>query len=308
MPANATSNLLIRLWQYQLERFPILLNGLVIGVMTFATLIYSRASRGVALQLETGLFIAVFYMAFSTFFLLRIADEFKDAAHDRQFRTYLPVPRGLISLQALGYLGFLLLVGQLLFLALVVPGLWPFYLLLASWWVLMRYEFFAGEWLKRHPFWYVLSHMCIVPLILLFISAADWFLEKAAFPAGLWLFLGISFLGGLQIEIGRKLRGPDDEEPGVDSYTRQLGFRPAIFLWMGLLVVTLLSCLWAGRSIGRFYESLYTLIPGWLVLMALGMLFLKRPTTKKSKYLEYGSAFWVLLQYVALGVLPYFLG
>ena len=48
-------------------------------------------------------------MAFATAFLfflqLRIADEFKDFEEDSRYRPYRPVPRGLVRLRELGWLG-----------------------------------------------------------------------------------------------------------------------------------------------------------------------------------------------------------
>ena len=97
---------------------------------------------------------------------------------------------------------------------------------------LMTREFFVAEWLKARPFTYLWSHMLIVPLIDLYATACDWLPAGVAPPAGLGWFLAASFFNGIVVEIGRKLRAPADEEPGVETYSAAVG--PAARRWPSL--------------------------------------------------------------------------
>ena len=43
-------------------------------------------------------------------------------------------------------------------------------------------------------------------------------------PPALGWFLAVTFLNGLVVEVGRKMRAPSDEEPGVETYTAGQSF------------------------------------------------------------------------------------
>jgi hypothetical protein len=59
-----------------------------------------------------------------------------------------------------------------------------------------------AHWLKARPFLYLVSHMLIMPLIDLFVTATEWLTRAGSPPAGLWLFLLLSFANGCVLEIG----------------------------------------------------------------------------------------------------------
>ena len=68
----------------------------------------------------------------------------------------------------------------------------------------MTREFFVPEWLRAHPALYLVSHMVILPLILLYGSTVDWLTAGAAPPRGLIVFLAATYACGLVLELGRK--------------------------------------------------------------------------------------------------------
>jgi 4-hydroxybenzoate polyprenyltransferase len=63
----------------------------------------------------------------------------------------------------------------------------------------------------------------------------------AAPHAGLAWFLIVSFFNGVVIEVGRKIRAPQDEEVGVETYTALWGRPQAIMAWLGALLLTAIS-------------------------------------------------------------------
>ena len=144
---------------------------------------------------------AALLVAFVTsllFFLqLRIADEFKDFEDDARYRPYRPVPRGLVTLRELAWVG----VGAAASSSRsrsgwsrrspgcsCSPGLYL---------ALMTREFFAARWLKRHPVVYMASHMLILPLVDLYATACDWWVAGLREPPpGLYWFLVVSYLNG----------------------------------------------------------------------------------------------------------------
>ena len=250
-----------RWWIYQQERFPIFKHGLLIVVFSGAAVGYAARLSGQELSLIT---VATAFISTFCFFLqMRIADEFKDFEEDALYRPYRPVPRGLVSRKELGWIGVFsggLQLGLALWLEPKLVGL-----LLGVWayFGLMCKEFFVRPWLKARPVAYVLSHMVIVPLISLYAIACH------ALPVGsldltqLWPFLLTCFSNGLVIELGRKIRLPLAEEPGVETYSALWGLKPAIWLWM---VTVGLSALLAGLAAAQI-QALTIVIPSLTGLM-----------------------------------------
>ena len=293
-----------RWWVYQRERFPVLGHGALIAAFSSSALCYSALLRGQTfLSGVLPLFVA-FGTCFLFFLQLRIADEFKDFEEDLRYRPYRPVQRGLVSRRELGVLGVGAAVVQL-GLALWLD--WRLALILAVVWVylaLMSKEFFVGEWLKRRPILYMVSHMAIVPQVDFYATACDWLPTTGQAPAALPWFLAVSYFNGLVIEMGRKIRGPKEEEEGVNTYSALWGRRNAVFAWYGAMLVTAALAVGAAWQIG-WAVPLSIVLGVLLVLVAvIAGLFLRRPDGAGGKRIEAASGVWTLLLYLNLGVVP----
>lgn len=298
--------MLSRWWIYQQERFPIFKNGLLIAVFSSSAVSYSALLRGEKLATTVSMLVA-FNSVFLFFLQLRIADEFKDFEDDAQYRPYRPVPRGLVSLRELGNLGICTGIIQLGLALWLVPKL---VLLLGFVWLyfgLMCREFFAHHWLKAHPLAYMGSHMVIVPLINFYATACDWAVANARPPVGIAWFLLASFFNGIVIEIGRKIRAPEGEEFGVETYSALWGRRNAVLAWLLAMALTAIAALLAASQLKL--ATLVSWLLGIVLMVAAGSswLFLRRPQLKKAKLIEAISALWTLTVYLCLGILPLFL-
>lgn len=293
-----------RLWLYQLERFNIFQNGTLITVFAFSAVAYSRLSRGEESFIHWQDFLPGLYVVFTTFFLLRILDEHKDADNDKKHRAYLPVPRGLISLKELKVLGWTLFFSQWLVIAMFQPSLWWIYAICILYLVLMTVEFFVPNWLRTRPIWYMWSHMLIIPLVDLYSSGLDWQLSGAGFHPSLWIFLAVSFFNGTVLEVGRKIRIPEHEEEGILSFSKTLGVRRATWFWVFLLSVTFGLAYWAiiAANLGLTSQVLLILFYGMTTIPAF--LFIRKPQQKLEKYIEVSSGLWTLFMYLILGGIP----
>src|SRR4051812_33549216 len=246
----AKPSLFSRWWIYQRERFPVIAHGVLIAAFSSSAVSYSALLRGQRPRLAS---IGVAFVTCFLFFLqLRIADEFKDFEEDSRWRPYRPVPRGLIKLRELGVMFGMAAVIQL-GLALLLD--WR----LAGWlglvWVylaLMSKEFFVRDWLKSRPFTYMWTHMLIMPQIDFYATATDRISTTSGPPRGVMLFLWVSFFNGMVIEIGRKIRAPQDEEQGVDTYSRIWGRTGAIAAWLVAILLTAAFALMAAWRIHSF--------------------------------------------------------
>jgi 4-hydroxybenzoate polyprenyltransferase len=292
-----------RFLMYQKERFPLLANGIFLTAFAFSAISYSRICRGETGFVDWKLFVAAAVTTLSFFFLLRIADEFKDREIDAEHRPYLPVPRGLISFQELKWLGWAAFAVQILVNLFLTPQMFSWLLVPQVFLVLMMFNFFAPDWLNRHWVAYVLSHMFFFPAIDMYSSAMDWYLEgPGQAPFGMAFFFAVSYINGLVWEVGRKIRTPENEE--FNSYTKMYGMRKAVWIWMGIITLAFAMAVAAAT-----YANLGWLGAGVLLViygssLVYGILFLRKPTVKLSKLIELASGGWGLLMYLTLGALP----
>jgi 4-hydroxybenzoate polyprenyltransferase len=290
---------------YQRERFPLLAHAPLVAAFSASAVCYSRLVRG-----EPGLpaarTLAVAFVTALLFFLqLRISDEFKDFDDDSRFRPYRPVPRGLVTLRELGWIGVGAAIVQLGLAVWLDP--WLVWLLVLAWsyLALMSREFFVPSWLKARPAAYLTSHMVIIPLIDLYATACDWRLAGHSLPpVGLYWFLIVSYFNGIVVELGRKIRAPEDEEPGVETYSAVWGRTTAAMLWIGAVVVTALAARQAAVRIRFEWPVLAILLVlvGGCVIGAVR--YLRRPLPGAGKTIELVSGIWTLLMYLSLGALP----
>jgi 4-hydroxybenzoate polyprenyltransferase len=300
MPANPFQ----RWWVYQRERFPVVAHGALIAAFSSSALAFSALLRGQTAPPGVVPFLVAFGTCFLFFLQLRIADEFKDFEEDLRYRPYRPVQRGLVSLRELGVLGVAAAAVQLGLALWLYPSLALVLAVVWAYLALMSKEFFVGDWLKRRPILYMVSHMAIVPQVDFYATACDWMPLGGRPPAGLPWFLAVSYFNGLVIEMGRKIRGPKEEEEGVATYSALWGRRNAVLAWYGAMLVTAALAVAAAWQVG--WAVPLAVVLGVLLLLAAAVagLFLRRPDGPGGKRIEAASGVWTLLLYLNLGVVP----
>lgn len=293
-----------RWWQYQRERFPVLTHGMLIAVFSYSALSISTLLRGHVVLPDASVGLAAFMSALIVFLHLRIADEFKDHGDDVRFRPHLPVPRGLVTLRELGWLAVIGACVQLALALSVKPELALVLMVVWLWLALMSKEFFVSEWLKARPLAYMASHMMIMPLIALYVSAFDWLRAGEAPPAGLAWFLAVCFFGGVVLEVGRKIRAPEEERPGVGTYSVAWGRRNATLVWFGAMVLASACALPVAHRIAFFgpMAAVMAVLVAGAFIVAVG--FLTKPNPARAKLVEHASGVGILFLYMVLGPAP----
>ena len=301
---NNKSSFLKRLYIYQKERFPFVGYIILIGVFTFSAASYSRICRGEVGFIDWKNYLIGVITTFSLFFLVRIFDEFKDKEDDAKYRKYLPVPRGLISLKELSAIGVAVASVQLFVILFFQQEMIVLYGVVMIYLLLMRVEFFVPKWLKNNQLIYVVSHMIIIPLIDVYASGLDWFLEGADAPFGLLFFFAVSFMNGIVLEFGRKIKPPESEEEGVLSYTKYFGTKKAVWVWISVLSATLFLSLVTSYYASYGLIAYYFFGSVFLVCLVPSFLFLRSPGSKSAKYIEHASSLWTVFMYLGLGGIP----
>jgi 4-hydroxybenzoate polyprenyltransferase len=294
-----------RWWTYQAERFPLMGHGPLIAAFSFCAVAYSSVLRGGGWPSIDSALVA-FISCLIFFVQLRIADEFKDIEEDTLYRPYRPVPRGLITLRELA---IVFAIGAAVQLGLALWLDWRLIIVLAVVWMYlaaMSREFFVRDYLKRRPLLYLISHMAIMPLIDFYATSSDWLVHTARIPNGLAWFLAASFFNGMVIEIGRKIRSPDDEEHGVQTYSFLWGQSVAVASWWLAAALAMLSTIAAAAQVSTAAPVAGIMLALGAILAWTGVDFLRRPTAGKGKRIEWMSGIWTIGLYLSLGLVPLF--
>jgi 4-hydroxybenzoate polyprenyltransferase len=299
-----------RWWVYQRERFPIFGHGPLIAAFSSGAVCFSAQLR--ARQTASGFSVAIaslvvaFLSSLLFFFQLRVSDEFKDVEDDTRWRPYRPVPRGLVTLRELGWLALGAGAVQFLLALWLSPRLIVPLLAVWAYMGLMTKEFWLKQWLRGRPLTVLWSHMLIMPFIDFYATACDWLVHGAgrAVGSGLAWFLAASYVNGVVVEIGRKIRAPADEEEGVETYSAVWGRRRAVLAWLGAIAATTLFATLAARDVGKTWPVLALLGTVAIIAAAEGVAMVRSPRPGRGKHLETLAGVWTIVMYLGVGVFP----
>ncbi len=214
---------------YQKTRFPLISYGILILVVTISSYLYICKIYDMKFEIVKS--IVIYINLFFIFLGLRICDEFKDYEDDKKYRPYRPVIVGIVKLKELRLLAIIGVIIQLLLLVVSMNAIITL-LVVFVYMILMLYEFFISEYLKKHIVIYLLCHIVIMPLIILLIGSIT--LDKNMFNASLFLnknmlfLMALAYFNGIVLEIGRKIRNEKEEENGVDTYSKIFGKKKAL--------------------------------------------------------------------------------
>lgn len=266
---TAESPLPRRLLAYFRERFPLLGHGVLIVAYTSSNLflakVLERPDAPVRYDRASLLCAGVL---FCFFFHLRVFDEHKDFDDDRRHYPQRLLSRGVVTLRHLRWLGGLAIAVELTLSALAG------YAALAGWAIafgyslLMYKEFFVREWLRRRFLVYATTHMLLMPLLAVMVygfATGRWPWQA---PGWFWVYSFVGFFVTLNWEVSRKIRAPEQEIEGVDSYTKVFGLYGAAWVVLGIRVVDTVLVALVGHHLGVsgwFYGALVVLFAVCLV-------------------------------------------
>jgi 4-hydroxybenzoate polyprenyltransferase len=223
---------------YIAERFPVLAYGLLIFSCYSSNQFLAHVLTAPGEPMRYDLSSLVGALAVLGVFLhLRIFDDHKDFADDCRYYPDRALQRGLVSLRDLKLLLAGVIAAELALAAVCGPGAVVSMLLVLAFSLLMLKEFFAREWLKQRFLLYASTHMLILPLlaIAIFSFATGGYPWQA--PAWYWVYSWVGFCVAFNWEVSRKIRAPEEEIDGVDTYTKRFGTYGAAYLVLLIRVV-----------------------------------------------------------------------
>ena len=235
---------------YLNERFPLGKNSIFVLIFTLSGYIYTGLlynskiinqifSKEIKVPMPWHKIVALFIIIFMFFLQLRITDEFKDYEEDLKYRAYRPVQRGVVTLKALEKIGIATVIIQIILAYVIDFKIIYFMIIVWFYMFLMAKEFFIKEWLTKRILIYALSHVVIMIFItLVIVNATQYIILGEAenifkFVALQWYrhnidialipLFTLNYLNGIVLEIGRKTRRADEEEHGVQTYSKLWG-------------------------------------------------------------------------------------
>lgn len=170
----------------------------------------------------------------SFFFRLRVFDEMKDFKMDVINHPQRVLQSGRINLKTLQFIAFLGIIIEIIFIYKAGRASQLTWFIALTYSILMRFEFFIPKLLNKNLLVYAISHMVIMPLIIIWI----WSSHQATLVLNfelLYLLL-LSLLSGFAFEIARKTHSIEAERETVDSYSKQLGLLNAQLLIIALAI------------------------------------------------------------------------
>ena len=318
---------------YLNERFPLGKNSIFVLIFTLSGYIYTGLlynskiinqifSKEIKVPMPWHKIVALFIIIFMFFLQLRITDEFKDYEEDLKYRAYRPVQRGVVTLKVLGKIGIATIIIQIILAYVIDFKIIYFMIIVWFYMFLMAKEFFIKEWLTKRILIYALSHVVIMVFItLVIVNATQYIILGEAenifkFGALQWYrhnidialipLFTLNYLNGIVLEIGRKTRRADEEEHGVQTYSKLWGKKKAVVILSLLFAVEYFLVI---LGLSYTYEK-YFLFSGLVLLIILiisiyfMIKFLKKDLS--GKIVESVSGLWIVFSSMGLGLLPYF--
>lgn len=233
----------------------------------------------------------------SFFFRLRVFDEIKDYRIDSLNHPHRVLQSGKIQLKHLiwlSVLGGIIEIGWSFWMSAYTFWAW---VLVFGYSVLMRYEFFAGNFLKRYLLLYAISHLLIMPLIIAWIWIAY---THFSTHLNLYLLALLSLWGGFSFEIARKIHSPAAESPTIDSYSKSLGYLQSILL---VLCIALAGVATQFYLLYLIQASIWSYIGIALLLGVIGFLYvtsLNYPQETQLRKNEIWVSLFMVLSYISI--------
>jgi 4-hydroxybenzoate polyprenyltransferase len=292
-----------RLASYLGERFPLVGHGVLIAAYYSSNQFLARTLTrpGEPMRYDLSTLLGALTL-FCFFFHLRVFDEHKDYAEDRVHYPGRVLQRGLVTLRDLKILGGIAIAAEIVLSLSLGPAAFVAWLAPFAFSLLMLKEFFVREWLKRHFLTYAVSHLLVMPFLSLTVfsfATGRWPWEA---PPWFVVYAWVGFFVTFNWEVSRKIRAPEDEIEGVDSYTRVFGTYGAAYIVLLIRVIDTALVALVGRHLGLppwFYAALVAL---FLVCLTGFFQYRFRTSRKTAKRMETYAGMYIIAFDVILAI------
>lgn len=277
-----------KMFAYTQERFPLIATFIFVSLFAFDSFyLFQAINQDSVIKFNHFMGLSLLTM-FCIFFHLRLLDEHKDFAQDKEVYPERVLSRGIVSFSDLNktivflfvlefifnlYLGFHL--GIMLFV--VWGGIFLYTLL-------MYKEFFVHQFLKKHLTLYLVSHQIILPLMFYYhrLTVDNSKIFTTPNVVATLVLTSYSFY----YEIARKTWAVEREAEGADSYTSAWGIKKTVIVLKSSLILIFSLLLYLGNylNFSLVYQALIVL--GLILCFSIIGKFHLNPSIKNSKLVE----------------------
>ncbi len=281
---------------YLNERFPPIANVLLI--LTYYSsnqfLAVALTTPGPVMHYDRWSFLGML-MLVSFFFHIRVFDEHKDYEEDCRHYPDRVLQRGLITLRHLKIAGAIAICIELILCALRGPEALAAWAIAFGFSLLMLREFFMPRLLKRHFLLYATSHMLIMPLLSLLVfsfATRRWPWEA---PPWFWVYAFVGFFVTFNWEVSRKIRAPEQEIDGVESYTKIFGTFGAAYVVLLIRAIDTALVAAVGWHLGASRWFYIALVALYAVCLFGFFQYRFRPTPRHAKMMEVYAGMYMIV-------------
>ena len=278
---------------YLRERFPPV-NMMLFAILFLTVYSISRLSPE-GHSLDIGRWVGVLAVI-SFFFRLRVFDEIKDYELDALNHPQRVLQSGRVTLRQLKAVALVGTAVELVWSVGMGSGVLVAWLTAVGYSLLMRYEFFVGDWLRKRLLIYAISHMLVMPLIIAWV----WLAFRDTFSSSFFLLAALSLLAGFSFEIARKIHTPAAERATVDSYSKAVGYRFAIGLVLVLLLAGTAVQWQLLRDVSARSWAFVVLSASYLPTLVMYLQNLISPHENTLRKAELGVSLFMLISYISI--------
>lgn len=280
---------------YLSERFPLAEHGLLIVTFTAGNACVAQAAADPGPVLVGPRLAVAGLVLLLLFFHFRVFDECKDALVDADLQPDRPIQRGVVSLTEIKRAGAVAIAAQaVLALAVLGGAAGVAWLIVLGFSLVMLKEFFVGRWLRPRLFLYAVPHTLSASLIALFVHTAVTGLAPWQASAPMVLYAASAWAGFTVFEVARKAHGPDEEKPGVDSYSSLWGPGGAAAVNLLLIVLTAAGATAAGVLLGMGMVFSVAFMTATAACSVVAVIYTRRPTRSTAKLHYLASSLFLL--------------
>lgn len=242
-----------------------------------------------------------FFLVWLVFLHMRLFDEVKDYDFDREHNPERPLARGLISVGEFSAMTLVCLLTEATLAAILGWPTFVTYVMVVCFTLMMRMEFFVGDWMRPKLELYAITHTFSATMIGLLIHSVVSGNDPSLADKGFLLFaLGNWFVFNV-FEFGRKTFGKEEEREGVESYSDRLAPWGAVVLLMVNVIIAWI-CFYYSAILKFASAATWSLLAPALVvslLVAVSGAVYASKNNKSSAALYRGTVTLYLLAYPA---------
>lgn len=304
-------NLISRWSIFIRERFEPVSHTIMIFAFASANAAMAFAAGPYEIKSRAGYLFAGFMLVWLVFFHMRLFDDIKDYETDKLVNKDRPLPRGVLSVNEFGAGILVCVLSEIVLSASLGFKIFSTYALVLGFTLIMRQEFFIGDWMRPKMELYAATHTFSASMLGLLIYSILKDASVVEIPAAyLYIALGNWFVFNV-FEFGRKTFSVKEERDGVDSYSLRLSpFGAFALLAVNIFFAFFMLYLSAGNitaaaAAGKCPNLMPMLISAAVIsftVICAGMVYSGKPSDFNAKFYRGAVSFYLVAYHLAITI------